>query len=375
MKKSVLWVLLAAVSFAVNAAGLNDSILRSYAAEMLIVGFRGDSVETDPDIKHILRDIRPGGIILFDVDLTTGGGLGSRNIKSRGQLAHLTAEMRKTAGYPLIIAVDQEGGLVQRLKPCYGYSQLPKAFYLGTTLNDPDSTFMYAELMARELVEAGVNMNLAPELDIHKHDCPVIGGLSRSYSSEPDSVAFHAKIVIEELLKKKVIPVGKHFPGHGSASADSHYGLTDVTATWDAAELIPFKKLIASNSLPAVMTAHIFNRNIDSDNPATLSYRTLTGLLREELGFSGVIITDDMYMKGIIDNYSIEEAVVRAINAGADMMIMGNNISTGYEADRPEKIVSLIVNAVKDGRIPESRILDAHKRIEVLRLCLESFGE
>lgn len=375
MKKFVLWLVLASVSFAVNALSLNDSVLRAYAAEMLIVGFRGDSVETDPDIKHILRDIRPGGIILFDVDLTTGGGLGTRNIKSSRQLAHLTSEMKKTAGYPLLIAVDQEGGLVQRLKPRYGYSQLPKAFYLGTTLNNPDSTLMYAGLMARELAEAGVNMNLAPELDIHKPDCPVIGALSRGFSANPDSVAFHAQIVIDVLMDRNVIPVGKHFPGHGSATADSHYGLTDVTATWDEAELIPFRKLIASNSLPAVMTAHIFNRNIDPDNPATLSYRTLTGLLREELGFSGVIITDDMYMKGIIDNYSIDEAVVRAINAGADMMIMGNNISTGYEADRPEKIVNLIVNAVKDGRIAESRIIDAHKRIQVLRSCIDGFDE
>ncbi len=371
MKKYILPVVFMAISLVCNAIVLNDSLLRVYVAEMLIVGFRGDSVETDPDIARILRDVKPGGIILFDVDLTSGGGLGTRNIKSRAQLAHLTAEMKEIADYPLLIAADQEGGLVQRLKPCYGYSPLPAAFYLGTTVNDPDSTLIYAELMAGELSEAGVNMNLAPELDIYRYDCPVIGALSRGYSSNPDSIVFHSEIVIDRLADKKIIAVGKHFPGHGSATSDSHYGLTDVTATWTPAELVPFKKLIDADMLPAIMTAHIFNRNIDGDNPATLSHKTLTGLLRDQLGFNGVIITDDMYMKGIIDNYSIEDAVIKAINAGADMMIMGNNINTGYEAERPEKIVNLIVKAVKDGRIDESRIVDAHKRIQSLRSHLE----
>ena len=348
-------------------ATLPDSLLHRYAAEMLIIGFRGDSVETDPDIKRYLQEIRPGGIILFDIDLTSGGGLGTRNIKSRDQVSHLTSEMKKIAGYPLFIAVDQEGGLVQRLKPRYGYSPLPSAYHLGTEVNNVDSTDFYAHLMASQLKEAGVNMNLAPELDIHRDDCPVIGKLDRGYSSSPDSVAIHAGKTIERLAEQGIISVGKHFPGHGSAISDSHYGLTDVTSTWTEAELIPFKTLIDSGNLQAIMTAHIFNRNIDPDLPATLSHKILTGLLRDKMGFDGVIITDDMYMKGIIDNYSIEQAVIMAINAGADMMIMGNNINTGYEADRPDKIIEIIVHAVKDGKIPEQRLIDAHNRISNLQ--------
>lgn len=367
MKPRFFFLLILAFSAVMSyAAELTDSLLRRYAAEMLIIGFRGDSVETDPDIRHYLKDIRPGGIILFDIDLTSGGGLGTRNIRSREQVAHLTAEMKKLAGYPLLIAVDQEGGLVQRLKPRYGYEPLPSAYHVGIELNNSDSTLHYALMMAGQLTEARVNMNLAPELDIHKADCPVIGHLDRGYSSDPDSVAVHAGITIKALADKGIVAVGKHFPGHGSATADSHYGLTDVTETWSEAELIPFKKLVDSGDLRAVMTAHIFNRNIDPDLPATLSYQTLTELLRNKLGFDGVIITDDMYMKGIIDNYSIEQAVIMAINAGADMMIMGNNINTGYEADRPDKIVEIIVNAVREGKIPESRLVDAHRRIAKL---------
>lgn len=349
------------------ATELPDSLLRRYAGEMLIIGFRGDSVETDPHIKHYLQDIRPGGIILFDIDLTSGGGLGTRNIKNREQVAHLTSEMKKIADYPLLIAVDQEGGLVQRLKPRYGYEPLPTAYHVGTEVNNPDSTLYYADLMSAQLNEAGVNMNLAPELDIHRSDCPVIGHLDRAYSANPDSVAFHAGLTMKSLAKNGIVAVGKHFPGHGNAISDSHYGLTDVTSTWNESELIPFKKLIDSGDLQAVMTAHIFNRNIDSELPATLSHKILTDLLRNKLGYDGVIITDDMYMKGIIDNYSIEEAVIMTINAGADMMIMGNNINTGFEADRPEKIIGIIVKAVRDGRIPESRIIDAHRRINHLQ--------
>ncbi|MDE6267116.1 MAG: hypothetical protein K2M07_07195 [Muribaculaceae bacterium] len=368
MKLRLILTCIAVIAIAhISATTLPDSLIRRYAAEMLIIGFRGDSLETDPDALHYLKDIRPGGIILFDIDLTSGGGLGTRNIRSREQVAHLTAEMKKAADYPLLIAVDQEGGLVQRLKPRYGYESLPSALHLGTEINNPDSTLHYAEVMAGQLREAGVNMNLAPELDIHRSDCPVIGKLDRAYSSSPDSVALHSGITIRTLADKGIVSVGKHFPGHGSAVSDSHYGLTDVTSTWNEEELIPFKNLIDSGDLKAIMTAHIFNRNIDEELPATLSKKILTGLLREKLGFDGVIITDDMYMKGIIDNYSIEQAIIMAINAGADMMIMGNNINTGYESDRPEKIIGIIANAVKDGKIEESRIIEAHNRIHKLQ--------
>ncbi|MDE5858140.1 MAG: hypothetical protein K2H32_07270, partial [Muribaculaceae bacterium] len=153
-------------------------------------------------------------------------------------------------------------------------------------------------------------------------------------------------------------------PGHGSATSDSHYGLTDVTTTWTPEELIPFKQLINSGQADLIMTAHIFNRQLDPDMPATLSRNILTDLLRNKLGFKGIILSDDMYMQGIIDNYRIEDAVVDAINAGADMLIMGNNISTGFEPDRPARIARIIVNAVKEGRIDPNRLVESNRRID-----------
>lgn len=354
------------VVFNLNATELSDSTLRRYAAEMLMVGFKGDTITADNPVVGYLKDLKVGGIILFDIDLTGSRKLGSRNITTAPRLRALTADIQRLADYPVLIAADQEGGLVQRLKPRYGFTSIPSARHIGL-LADLDSTRRYAALMADELAWAGVNVNLAPELDIHRDDCPVIGKLDRAYSADPDSVALHASATVDEHHARGVLCAVKHFPGHGSATSDSHYGLTDVTATWSEDELRPFATLFADGKADMVMTAHIFNRQLDPALPATLSHAVLTGLLRDRLGFDGIILTDDMYMQGIIDNYDIAEAVVLAINAGADMLVMGNNISTGFEADRPARIIDIIVEAVRDGRIPAERLTDAHRRIAAAR--------
>ncbi|MDE7092942.1 MAG: hypothetical protein K2O43_05925, partial [Muribaculaceae bacterium] len=185
-----------------------------------------------------------------------------------------------------------------------------------------------------------------------------------AYSSDVEKVAYHASLTVDCLHNKGILAAVKHFPGHGSATSDSHYGLTDVTTTWSPEELIPFKHLIDNGQADLIMTAHIFNRQLDPDMPATLSKRVLTDLLRNELGYKGIILSDDMYMQGIIDNYRIEDAVVDAINAGADMLIMGNNISTGFEPDRPARIARIIVQAVKEGRIDPKRLVESNQRID-----------
>lgn len=366
MRKSIL--MLCGVMLAVSAAAAEplgrDSVER-LAARMLIVGFKGDSITPDNPVVGYLRDVKVGGIILFDVDLTGTRQLGSRNITSREQLQKLTADLRGIADYPLVITADQEGGLVQRLKPRYGYRAVPSARHLGAT-GCADSTYFWSEVMARQLEEAGVNLNLAPEVDVHRDGCPAIGELDRAYSADPDSVALHAAAAVDAFRSRGVKATLKHFPGHGSAMADSHYGLTDVTNTWTESELVPFRRLIEAGKADAIMTAHIFNRRLDPDYPATLSHKIITDLLRGQLGFDGVVITDDMYMQGIIDNYDIEAALVLAINAGADMIIVGNNITTGFEADRPAKLVRIIADAVEKGQIDPARLLEANRRIDRL---------
>ena len=162
----------------------------------------------------------------------------------------------------------------------------------------------------------------------------------------------------------------KHFPGHGNAIDDSHYGFVDVTNAWTPAELEPFKALIDAGQVDLVMTAHLFNRQIDEDYPATLSAKTIDGLLRGQMGYDGVVVTDDLYMQAIRNQYSIPTALELAINAGADLICVGNNISTGFEADRPFKLVDMIVNSVKEGRIPWERMVQSHERLMKLELSV-----
>lgn len=361
-------ILISIFLFALQAKAaekLERDSLERIAARMLIVGFKGDVITSDNPVVSYLKDTKVGGIILFDIDLTGTRKLGSRNITGREQLQQLTESIRHIAGYPMVITADQEGGLVQRLKPQYGYEAVPSAKTIGKIRN-VDTTYYWGTVMAKQLKEAGINLNLAPEVDIHKDDCPVIGKLDRSYSIDPDSVALHATVTIDAFHDNGVKVTLKHFPGHGSATADSHYGLTDVTNTWNESELIPFKTLIDLDKADAIMTAHIFNRILDPDYPATLSKKIITDLLRNQLNYDGVVITDDLYMQGIIDNYSIEEALTLAINAGADMIIVGNNISTGFEADRPAKLVKIIADAVERGDIDVARLQEANLRIDEL---------
>ena len=368
MKKLfLLSFVLFAVALNVNAADiLPDSVLRRMAAKMLMVGFKGDSVTDGSDAARYVRDLKVGGIILFDVDLTGTAKIGSRNITSKERLTKMTADLRRYAGGDLLIAVDQEGGMVRRLRPEYGYSPTVSQEYLGT-VNCRDTTMKYAGRMAREMRESGVNVNLAPLIDVNVNpECPVIGALHRSYSADTAVVADNAGWSIEAHHRNGVLCAVKHFPGHGSSASDSHYGLTDVTDTWQSYELAPFRELISSGKADMVMTAHIFQRNLDPEYPATLSKKIIDGVLRGQLGFDGVVLTDDMYMQGIIDNYDVEDAIVLAINAGADILVMGNNISTGYEPERPFRIVDMIVRAVKDGRIGQQRLVESNRRIDRL---------
>lgn len=363
---TIIFVATAATSFSAQKATLPDSTLRQYAAKMLMVGFKGDSVTDSSDAARYVRDLKVGGIILFDVDLTGTAKIGSRNITSKERLTKMTADLQRYAGGNLLIAIDQEGGMVRRLRPEYGYSQTVSQEYLGK-INSRDTTMKYAGRMAKEIKESGVNVNLAPLIDVNVNpECPVIGALHRSYSSDTAIVSNNAKWSIEAHHRNGVLCAVKHFPGHGSSASDSHYGLTDVTDTWQSYELAPFRELISSGKADMVMTAHIFQRNLDPEYPATLSKKIIDGVLRKQLGFEGVVLTDDMYMQGIIDNYKVEDAIVLAINAGADILVMGNNISTGYEPERPFHIVDMIVRAVKEGRIDQKRLIESNRRIDSL---------
>ena len=343
-----------------------DSVIRRYAAGMLMVGFKGDSVTEDCDAARYVRDLKVGALVLFDIDVTGDATLGSRNITSKERLTRMTSQLQAWADYPLLIATDQEGGKVARLKPQYGFLPTVTAEYLGTTDNE-DTTRCYAARLSREMREAGVNVNLAPVVDVLNHDCAAVGHYLRCFSTEPSVIARHAGWFIDESHRQGVLCTLKHFPGHGNAIDDSHFGFVDVTHAWTSRELEPFELLINAGQADLIMTAHLFNRQIDDEYPATLSAKTINGLLRGKMGYDGVVVTDDLYMQAIRNQYSIPTALELAINAGADLICVGNNISTGFEADRPFKLVDMIVASVKQGRISWERMEQSHARLQRLQ--------
>jgi len=330
-----------------------------------MVGFRGTDLFKDPAVIRAIKDVGPGGVILFDVDVPAGRKF-PRNIVDANQVKKLTEDLQKISRIPLFIAVDAEGGRVNRLKSKYGFAEIPSAMEVGRK-NDAAYTREVADRLASEIAGLGFNMNFAPVVDVNINtDNPVIGTIDRSFSSDPKIVAMNAAIYIESARSKNVISVLKHFPGHGSSAKDSHLGLVDVTESYKEEELLPYELLIAKDGVDCIMSAHIMNRNIDKDHPATLSPYFLKDILREKLRFEGAVISDDMQMGAIVTCYGFSDAVVSAVNAGCDIILASNN-GGEYDELLAYKIRDAILKAVKDGRIPQGRILEASGRIARLK--------
>jgi beta-N-acetylhexosaminidase len=334
------------------------------ARAMIVAGFEGTNFGDD---KIIIEEIEKGlgGVILFDFDVAAGKS--GRNIESPSQVKELISKLQAVSEDNLLVAIDQEGGRVCRLKEKLGFYCMPSAGRLGEK-NKPDLTYELAAKNASQLRELGINLNFAPVVDLNTNpDNPVIGGIGRSFGEDPQLVIEHSREFIEAHTVCGINSCIKHFPGHGSSKADSHKGFVDVTATWNPVELEPYRRLIAGNTAPAVMTAHVFNAKLDPDYPATLSKPIVTGLLRGELGFHGVIFSDDMQMGAIADNYGLEFAIVEAINAGVDMLIFSNNSPTHNDPLIIEKAVKIITQAVKSGQISEERLSESYLRIKALK--------
>lgn len=332
--------------------------------QMLLLGFRGTTIgPRDPITRDILeRNI--GGVVLFDQEMSDTS-LQYRNIKSAEQVKDLTAALQKLMPTPLLIAIDQEGGRVNRLKAAYGFPESVSHEELGK-INNPRETFVHAEKTARTLAGVGINLNLAPVVDLDLGpENPIIKGKKRSFSSDPEVVSVHATEFCRAHHKHKVLTCAKHFPGHGSARGDTHLGMVDVTRYWTEQELIPFEKLIKSGECDTIMTAHVFNAKLDKERPGTLSKAVLTGILRQRLGFDGVIFSDDMEMKAITDHFGLEQAMQFAIEAGIDMLCFGNNMK--WDANIGEKAAGIIQRLVDSGTIPESRIDESYQRIQKLK--------
>jgi beta-N-acetylhexosaminidase len=338
--------------------------LEDAVGQMLMIGVRG--TEVDEELEVWLKELAPGAVILFDYDGPSGGEQ-PRNIVSPEQLTALTAALQRASPRPLLIAIDAEGGFVNRLKQEYGFDvQLPTHLTLGA--GAPSRTESLAAASAAQLSELGINWNLAPVVDVNVFpDSPAIGRWERAFSDDPALVADHAAAFIRAHRDADVVSTLKHFPGHGSAVGDTHLGVTDVTESFVREdELAPYRALIDDGYDDAVMTAHVVNRNLDpSARPATLSRPIVTGLLRGELGFDGVILSDDMQMGAILEQYSLEAAVLEAIKAGVDVILIANQNT--YDLAQVRRARDAIVAAVERGEITRERINQSVERILSLK--------
>jgi beta-N-acetylhexosaminidase len=347
-----------------NHEASGPETLREKIAQLLVVGFRGTTPAECGAAVRDVRDLGVGGVILFDREMAAPGG-GRRNIVSPAQLQELTAYLRAQAARPLLVAIDQEGGRVNRLKPEYGFPESLSHEELGR-LDRPEETFRRAEECARTLRAAGIDWNLAPVVDLDANpDNPIIKGKRRSFAADPAAVVRHAAEFVRAHRAHGVLTCLKHFPGHGSAMGDTHLGFVDVTTTWHERELEPFRQLVAADRCDAVMSAHVFNARLDPERPATLSRATIGGLLRERCGFRGVVTSDDMEMRAIAGRYGLEQALPEALNAGIDVLCFGNNLS--YDPDIAPKAVAILERAVAAGTVTEARIEEAYGRVRALQ--------
>lgn len=331
--------------------------------QMLKVGFRGMAADEDSPIVQDIKKYHIGGVVLFDYDVPRDTAY--RNISSPEQVLNLTQSLQKFSETPLFIAIDQEGGRVARLKPKHGFKPTVSAQYLGK-LNNADSTAKYAHQTGSTLSELGINTNLGPVVDVNINpQNPVIGGIERSFSEDPAVVTNHAKIYTEILHQYGIMNTLKHFPGHGSSKEDSHLGVVDVTEYWQQQELFPYRNLIESDHADMVMTAHIFNARLDSSYPATLSEPIISGILRDSLGFEGVVMSDDLQMKAIRTQYGLKETIKLSLQAGVDMLSFANN--SIFDEEIVAKAHRIIKELVEEGEITEERINRSYRRIMELK--------
>ena len=340
-----------------------------WIGQMLMVGFRGTDLKEGDSFLQAVSELHLGGVVLFDRDVPTRSPV--RNIVSPQQVQELTAQLQAVAEVPLLIAIDQEGGQIARLKARHGFSATPSQAELGRW-DDQERTRSSAREVGELLASLGINLNFAPVLDLAVNpDNPIIAALERSYGAEPDRVERHARWTIQEFHRAGVLSAVKHFPGHGASKEDSHLGLPDVTHLWSETELEPFSALLSEQLPDLVMMAHLYSAQWDETYPATLSDAVITGMLRQQLGFEGVVVSDDMKMGAIAQNYSLEESIELAVKAGVDILLFGNN-SSSYDPQIAQKAFNIIRKLVERGTLSRDRIQQSYQRISNLKIRLNN---
>jgi beta-N-acetylhexosaminidase len=319
--------------------------LQKKIGQMIMVSVPGTQLSGQK--KTMLNAGWIGGVILF-----------SQNIQTKKQIRNYITQLQKNAPTPLFVALDQEGGAVRRLKEAQGFQRLPSLEALGETKN-PDLAYRFGLLSGRQLREVGANLNLAPVVDLdHGTTDSIISKYRRSLGSDPQMVTTLARQIVRGMKDEDVIATAKHFPSETVSAANPHHqmAVADVPLQeLETRDMAPYRALIADHSLDAVMLSHVIYKNVDPYFPASLSSEMIQTLLRRQLGYQGLVISDDLRMDAIKQYYPLNVSVVQAVNAGVDVLLVTDNLE--------RRVMDDLVAAVEAGKIPMKTIDDAYARI------------
>jgi beta-N-acetylhexosaminidase len=321
-----------------------------------------DTVRDSVLIDNLVNG-RIGGLIFFKF-----------NVKNKSQFEKLITDLRSIeTPYPLLLAIDEEGGRVRRLRKRQGFDEFPSPQNVASNYGTQEAEAIYRS-MANQIADLGLNMNLGPVVDLNINpENPAIGKLQRSYGIDPELVTSYSEIFINAHHSAGILTALKHYPGHGSSRGDSHIGLTDITHTWRLTELAPFEALIRRGNADVIMVGHLMDTNVDETYPSSLSKAHINGRLRNELGFDGVVMTDDLQMGAIGQEFSLEERVLLALQADCDILQFSD--PGDLNEDFPRHFQELVLNALESDQLDmESLRISFNRIIELKFQLLESNG-
>ena len=341
-------------------ASAQAQTLEQMAGQMIVVGFQGDEADDAAvaDLRDDLAAGRLGGVMLLKI-----------NVKSLDAVGEMNAAFRAASpDLPPFITLDQEGGAVERLTKDVGFKEIPNAAAIAEANSPEAAEAIYAE-MAASIAELGFTVNFGPVADINLNpDNQIIARFGRAFSSDPAVVAAYDAAFVKAHHAAGLLTALKHFPGHGSSTADSHEGFVDITQTWQDAELDPYRALMADGLVDMVMVGHLYHADYSdagAQTPASLSPQWITGVLRDELGYDGVVISDDLEMGAIRDHFTLEQTVTQAVRAGMDVLLFSNTAK--YRASLGQEILDILLAEAEADPAFAARIEESYGRIVALK--------
>lgn len=335
--------------------------IREMAGQMILIGFSHDSAKSDQQsqLLALIRNGQIGGVMYLKY-----------NVKSLAEVSKMNKAFLQTGSdFPPFIAIDQEGGVVERLTSSVGFEEIPRARDVALNMNKDSALSLYTDL-AKRMKKLGFNTNFGPVVDlIANPNNPIIAKYGRAYSSRADITSKFAQAFVDGHHRAGMVTALKHFPGHGSSAADSHLGFVDISSSWTSAEYEPFETLIGAGKADMIMAGHLYHsgyvREGEGQVPASLSPVALTKVLRQGMGFDGVVISDDMEMGAITKHYGFEEAIVRAVNAGNDILLFSNTVKPSLGL--PKRILDVLEAEARRDPAFADKISASYRRIVALK--------